>query len=338
MSNRLKSIIFSLIFTVSLLLVICLTGCTEFDKKSTKKVDKTGFYLDTVVTVTIYGSEDTGIIDECFALCERYEKVFSRTDPESELYLLNASGSAEVSDELLTVLIDALGYCELSDGRFDITMGAVSDMYGFSGDSPAMPSAEALGKALSHVGWEKLRIEGSTVTLTDPDAVIDLGAIAKGYIADRLKEYLLENGVESAIIDLGGNILCVGSKPDGSDFNVGIQYPDRSSSRTITTVRLSDLSVVTSGVYQRFFTAEDGTVCHHILDPQTGLSIDNGLVSVSIIAESSMDCDALSTTCFALGLENGLSLINSMENVWAVFITDDMELHYSDGFEDTFCS
>ncbi|MGN1002710.1 MAG: FAD:protein FMN transferase [Oscillospiraceae bacterium] len=300
-------------------------------------MEKTGFYLDTVVTVTLYGQEDTGIIDECFALCEKYEKIFSRTDPESELYRLNAADSAVVSDELLTVLTAALRYCELSGGRFDITMGAISDMYGFSGNAPTLPAPEKIEEALAHVGYEKVRIDGSTVTLTDPDTVIDLGAIAKGYIADRLKDFLLEKGVESAIIDLGGNILCVGSKPDGSDFRVGIQYPDRNTNRTITTARLSDLSVVTSGVYQRFFETEDGTVYHHLLDPSTGYSLRNGLVSVSIIAPSSLDCDALSTTCFALGLDEGLALINSMENVWAVFITEDLELHYSQGFEARFC-
>lgn len=337
MSNRPKRIFFSLIFTTSLFLVICFTGCAVFDKNSTKKVEKTSFYLDTVVTITLYGQEDSGIIDECFALCAKYEKIFSRTDPESELYRLNAADSASVSGELLTVLTSALHYCELSGGRFDITLGAISDMYGFSGKSPALPSPEKIREALNHVGYEKIRIDGSTVTITDPDTVIDLGAIAKGYIADRLKDFLVESGVESAIIDLGGNVLCVGSKPDGSPFTVGIQYPVRDTYRTITTARITGLSVVTSGVYQRFFES-DGVTYHHILDPETGYSLNNGLVSVSIIAESSMDCDALSTTCFALGLEEGLALINSMENAWAVFITDDMELHYSEGFQDMFCS
>lgn len=337
MSNRPKTIIFSLFFTALLFLVICLTMCGDFDKNSTKKVAKTGFYLDTAVTITVYGREDPGIIDECFSLCAQYEKVFSRTDPDSELYRLNASDSATVSDDLLAVLTAALYYCELSGGRFDVTLGAISDMYGFSGESPSLPAPEAIREALAHVGYEKIVIDGSTVTITDPDTVIDLGAIAKGYIADRLKEFLLENGVDSAIIDLGGNILCVGGKPDGSPFQVGIQYPDRDTYQPIMTVQITGLSVVTSGVYQRFFE-EDGVTYHHILDPETGYSLHNGLVSVTIIAADSMDCDALSTTCFAMGLDDGLALINSMEDVWAVFITDDMELHYSEGFAERFGS
>lgn len=141
--------------------------------------------------------------------------------------------------------------------------------------------------------------------------------------------------MESAIIDLGGNILCVGSKPDGSDFKVGIQYPYRGSNLVITTASLSDMSVVTSGVYQRYFE-RDGVTYHHILDPDTGYSTDNGLLSVSIISRHSVDCDGLSTSVFSMGLEEGMALINSLDGVWAVFITEDMEVIYSEGFESEF--
>lgn len=335
MSQRPKKLIFPLILTTCIMLVICLTSCGIFNGDSTKKYTKTDFLLDTVVSVTVYDEAHTGTIDECLALCARYEKMFSRTDPESELYALNAAGSMTVSDELLEVIKTALHYCQVSGGRFDITMGAVSDMYGFSSGSPSLPSAEAVSEALSHTGYEKIIIEGSTVTLSDPEAVIDLGAIAKGYIADRLAEMLVERGVDSAIIDLGGNILCLGSKPDGGEYKVGIQYPYKGSDQIITTASLRDMSVVTSGVYQRYFE-ENGKTYHHILDPDTGYPLDSGLVSVSIISSRSVDCDALSTTAFALGLEEGMALINSLEGVWAVFITEDMEIHYSQGFDDEF--
>lgn len=337
MHQKTKKSFFPLIFTASFLLVISLTSCGFFNEKTAEKFTKTDFLLDTVVSVTVYSEADSQAIDECLSLCAEYEKLFSRTDPESELYALNAAGSMSVSDELLELITTALYYCELSGGRFDISMGAVSDMYGFSSSSPSLPPAEDIEEKLSHTGYEKIIIDGSTVTLTDPEAVIDLGAIAKGYIADRLGELLTEKGVESAIIDLGGNILCLGSKPDGSDFTVGIQYPYRSSSTTITAASLSSMSVVTSGVYQRYFE-ENGATYHHILDPETGYSINNGLISVSILSEKSVDCDALSTTVFALGLEEGMELVDSLEGVWAVFITEDMQVHYSEGFDEQFGS
>ena len=323
------------IFTASFLLVLSLTSCGFFNGNTDEKYSRTAFFLDTVVSVTVYDEAQLPAVDECLRLCGEYEKIFSRTDPESELYALNAAGSGEVSEELLSLLKTALRYCELSGGRFDISMGGVSALYNFSSDSPALPDEGALEEAMSHVGWEKIRIEGSTVTLSDPEAVIDLGAIAKGYIADRLAETLRERGVESAIIDLGGNILCLGGKPDGSNFKVGIQYPYRDSSTVITAASLRDMSVVTSGIYQRWFEQE-GAVYHHLLDPETGRSIDNGLISVSIVSENSVDCDAMSTTVFSMGLEDGLEFINSLEGVWAVFITEDMELVYSDGFEEQF--
>jgi len=335
MHQNTKKYNFALIFTASFLLVFSLTSCGFFNEKKVDKFTKTGFFLDTVVSVTVYSQEDAQFLESCLEGCGRYEKIFSRTDPESELYRLNAAGKAAVSPELLELLETSLFYSSLSEGGFDPSMGAISDMYAFSSESPYYPSDAEISEKLSHTGWEKIIIEGDTVTLADPEAVIDLGAIAKGYIADRLAEMLRSKGVESAIIDLGGNILCVGSKPDGSDYKVGIQYPYKDTGKVITTASLSNMSVVTSGVYQRWFEHE-GQLCHHILDPKTGRSINNGLISVSIIGEKSVDCDALSTAVFAMGLEKGIELIDSLENTWAVFITDDMEMHYSEGFEARF--
>jgi len=333
MLQKTKKFNFALIFTASFLLVFSLTSCDFFNEKKDVKFTETGFFLDTVVSVTVYSEDDSQWLDDSLELCGKYEKIFSRTDPESELYKLNSAGSMEVSEPLLEVLETAIYYCELSSGRFDLSMGAVSDMYGFSSENPTLPSPEDISEKLSHTGWEKILIEGNRVTLSDPEAVIDLGAIAKGYIADALADMLRSKGVESAIIDLGGNILCLGTKPDGSNFKVGIQFPVMDSNLLITTASVKDMSVVTSGVYQRWFE-RDGQTYHHILDPETGYSLNNGLISVSIISKSGMDCDALSTTAFSMGLEDGMALINSLPDTWAVFITEDMETHYSEGFEE----
>ena len=155
--------------------------------------------------------------------------------------------------------------------------------------------------------------------------------MAKGYIADKMKDYLLEQGVESAIINLGGNVLCVGGYGE-EPFRIGIQRPYADRSETVGVLEIRDLSAVSSGVYERHFE-KDGVNYHHILDPKTGYPYENGLTAVTIVSEKSVDGDGLSTTCFSLGLERGMELVNSLEHVWAMFITDDGELHYSDGME-----
>ena len=320
------------ILLAAVILVLGLTACAP---KEPEPVSETELLLNTVVTVTLYGGGDEELLRQCMDECRRYEKIFSRTDPESELYALNEAGTMEVSEELLSLLKTALYYCELSGGAFDITMGGVSDLYAFSSERPRVPGEEELAEALSHVDYKNIQIDGSTVTLLDPAAVIDLGAIAKGYIADRLAQFLLDNGQASATIDLGGNVYCVGSKPDGSDFKVGIQCPFEDRTQIIGAVAVSGMSVVTSGVYERYFE-ENGAFYHHILDPETGLPCANGLLAVSIVSERSVDGDALSTLCFALGMEDGMALIDSMDGVYAVFVTEDFVPYPSRGFEEMF--
>ncbi len=336
MCKSTKKIFFPLIFVLSVLLVFCLTSCAGKPVSQPLKWSRTDFMLDTVVSVTVYDETQVPAVDACLEEIARYEKIFSRTDSSGELYALNAAGGGQLSPEMEDILSIALEYCSLTDGRFDITMGGVSSLYSFSAEEPAVPSVEDLREALSHTGWDKLRLEDGKLGMDDPEAVIDLGAIAKGYIADRLAGLLQSEGVESAIIDLGGNIYCVGAKPDGSDYRVGIQYPSRGSARAIAYARLQDKSVVTSGVYQRSFEDENGRLWHHLLDSDSGLPVENGLVSVSVIGPSSAVCDALSTGLFALGLDEGMELIDSLDGYCALFITEDMKLHYSSGCGELF--
>ncbi len=330
MPKRIKFVIIRFIFFMTIISLLFLTSCGRKDEPKTIQ----SFLLDTIVSVTYYSDSDRAAAEAALKLCSSMESVFSRTRPDSELYRLNESGSMEVSDDLLAVITLALDFSSETDGRFDPTMGGVSALYAFSSESPACPDQAELAEALLHTGWEKVIVNGRTVTLTDPAAELDLGAAAKGYIADQMKSLLLRRGVAHAIINLGGNILCLGTKPDGSAYRVGVQYPDRSSSDTVETVSVSDMSIVTSGVYQRFFE-ENGKVFHHILDPLTGDSVRNGLSAVTVVGPSSALCDVLSTSCFALGLEDGMALINSTDGYYALFITDDLSLHYSDGFQES---
>ena len=185
-----------------------------------------------------------------------------------------------------------------------------------------------MAEAVTHIDYHCIKVEGNTVTLTDPEARIDLGGIAKGYIADRLKEYLKDEGIEHALIDLGGNMLTLGRRYDGNDFRIGIQKPFADTGTAMAVVSVNDKSVVTSGDYERYFE-KDGVIYHHILDPDTGYPVQNDLDQVTIISDQSVDGDALSTTCFAMGLEDGLELIRSLDGIEAVFVTKDGEMHTS---------
>lgn len=255
--------------------------------------------------------------------------MLSTTIETSEIYQMNHRKPGErqfiVSDKTAQVLKKGLEYCQMSDGAFDITIEPLSSLWDFAGAEPTVPEASDIQAALDKVGYKKVTLEGNTVTFADDETAIDLGAIAKGYIADRVKDYLTEQGVKSAIINLGGNVLCVGEKTDGTLFKIGLQKPFADRTETVAALDIKDLSVVSSGVYERHFI-QDGVNYHHILDPHTGYPYENGLTQVTIISKESVDGDGLSTTCFALGLEKGMELADSLDGVYAVFITEDGEL------------
>ena len=290
-------------------------------------------YLDTFIQISLYDTTDRSILEHCFEIIASYEDRLSRTLEGTEIYELNETGSVEVEDDVRELLEYGLYYSELTDGVFDITVEPITSLWDFKAENPVLPDPDELAEAVKHVDYTKLHLDGNKVILEDPESGVDLGAIAKGYIADQVKEYLQSEGVESAIINLGGNVLCVGHKPDGTPFNVGLQYPFGARDDLIAVVEIDDFSVVTSGIDQRNFTIDD-VLYHHILDTETGYPVDNNLLSVTIISEKSVDGDGLSTTCFALGLEKGMELINSIDGVYAAFVTDDYEIHYSEGFED----
>lgn len=296
-------------------------------------VTNTGFYLDTVITITAYGTTDKAVIDDCFSLIGDYEAMLSRTVEGSDIWNVNhgQGQSVEVSEETAELIELALKYSMLSDDAFDITLAPYSILWDFQNNTGNVPSDEEIVEAGKHTGLSNLHVDGTTVTLDDPEGAIDLGGIAKGYIADRVKDLLLSEGIDSALINLGGNVLAVGTKPDGFNWKIGIRKPFADASDLSAVVPVTDQSVVTSGTYERYFEV-DGTIYHHILDPATGYPIQNGLQSVTILSDSSADGDALSTTCFVMGLTDGLELVESLDGIEAMFITDDGELHYSSGF------
>ena len=359
--NRSHSRFFYLILcTVLVCPMLLFTGCgniTDADTSTTgnEPISISSIKLNTAVQITIYDSQDKALLDDCLALCDRYELIFSRTNENSELYKLNhrkdtsdkdpntdrqttpypVSGTADtwhISEDLAALLSEGLDITRESDGAFDIAIAPLTSLWDFTAEDPKVPDDAAIQKALPLCSSDGVTIDGQDITLPSDDIQFDVGAIAKGYIADRMKDFLVKKGVKSAIINLGGNVLCIGSKPDGIPFKVGIQKPFADRNETEAVMDITEKSVVSSGIYERCFK-QGGKLYHHILNPQTGYPYDNGLISVTIISDQSVDGDALSTTCFALGLEDGLKFAEK-KGVQAVFITEDYELHYTDGFQD----
>jgi thiamine biosynthesis lipoprotein len=318
-------------FMLILALLLQLGACGSTG--TVEKTNKTAFVLDTSCTITIYGgsrADNEKLLEGCFALCEEYENLLSTTRETSDIYKLNHRQTDSVSEETAALLQKGLDYGARTGGAFDITIEPLSSLWNFDAASPSVPPADDISKAARAVNYKNVRVSGTSVSFADEDTQIDLGGIAKGYIADRIAAYLRQAGCAHALINLGGNVLCVGGKPDGTPFTVGIEKPFEGSS--IASVQIRDLSVVTSGVYERCFY-ENGRLYHHILDPKTGYPFDNGLLSVTVIGPSSCDCDALSTSCFALSLDAGLDLVAANQGYYAIFVTNDYQLHFSDGAE-----
>lgn len=303
-----------------------LTGCLS---KNNSPMTKSDYLLNTIVSVTIYDVSDNTdtILDDCMAKCKEYEALFSKTIEGSDVYRINHAGSeyVEISPDTLNLIETSIKYSLLTDGKIDITIAPLKDLWNFSDtENTTIPSEKKIKEALTHVNYQNIEINGNKVRLTDTSASIDLGFIAKGYIADRLKEYLISKNVKSAIINLGGNVLTIGNK-QGTPFKIGIQKPFAQSGTALTFATANDCSVVTSGVYERCFTI-DGQNYHHILDAKTGYPAQTGLLSATILSKDSVTGDALSTTCLLLGLERATKLIESLENVDAIFITENFEV------------
>ncbi len=320
------------VFMTAVLMVLVFSGC---GKSTSAEVSKSAVKMDTVVTITIYSGGGAEDIDAAFAEIDRISALVDVNTPGSETERLSQLAGKEwleVSDETAELLALAKKYYELSGGLFDVTAQPLVKLWNIN-DGGYYPSDEERRAAVSLVGGDGLMLDGNRAFLAREGMSVTLGAIAKGYIADKVKETLIERGVTSAVVNLGGNVLIIGAKPDGSPFRVGIQNPLGQSGNVIRYIDAADEALVSSGVYERYFMHE-GKRYHHILDPFTGMPAETGVSGVTIIGKSSADADALSTVCLLMGQEKGLELIESLPGVEAVFVSDDGTVTASGGAKD----
>lgn len=320
-------------------LLIFITGCGQ-GKPENEVTNISGFYFDTYITINIYDSIDDQTIKGLSELLTKYDTLFSEDNENSDIYRLNHSDKINVTmnPETISVLNTALEFAYLSDGAFDPSIEAVQKLWCFDGSNNTPPLDEDIKRALKNVDYTCISVDTNTISLS-PEQEITLGASAKGYIADQIRKYLYDNNIENALIDLGGNILCMGSKDITSKnikpFKIGIKKPF--SDEAITSVEVTNNSIVTSGVYERSYIYND-KLYHHILDTQTGypvsLTSDNGkqLYSVSIIGPSSEICDNLSTCLLLLGPDKGNALLNNYNGYNAIYVYDDNTIEYSNNY------
>ena len=300
-----------------LIALLILSGCAGTQERITKQ----SFAFDTVVSITA-DKKDSAHIDEALKMCNEYERIFSRTNAESELFKINNSSVENLSSHMKNVLEFSLGFSKMTGGAFDITVAPLSNLWNVNSRKEP-PTQSEVKEALSSVGYERLSLSPFSLN----QATLDLGAVAKGYIADKLAEYFKGKGVDNTIIDLGGNVAVLG------EYTVGIRNPS-SPDEVFATITLKDKSAVTSGAYQRYFEYE-GKRYHHIIDPRTGYPSQSGLSSVTVISPSSMHADALSTAIFILG-ENALSLCEEFPDTDALIITDNGAMVTTDNFSEKY--
>jgi thiamine biosynthesis lipoprotein len=283
--------------------------------------------LGTTCTVRAYTGGNAAALDAAFARLQEIDERMSINAPESELDQVNASAGVrpvKVTGDVLAVTRLGLQYSTYGDGAFDITVEPLVKLWGIGTAAARIPSSQEIRTALSHVGYRDLLIDekASTIYLRRKGMGLDLGSVAKGYAADEAARVLREHGVTASLIDLGGNILATGKKPDGSRWRIAIQNPEEARGTSIGYVDITGGSVTTAGTYERYFE-RDGKRYFHILDARTGYPAWNGLQAVAIVAQDSITADGYDTLVFTLGLDKGRKLVEDTHGlVGAVFITD----------------
>lgn len=295
-------------------------------------LERTFFAMDTVMTLRLYQGGDGSLLDRAEARVRELEGLWSVTDGTSEISTLNHDGSAELSPETADLLRTALDMCRRTDGALDISTYPVLRAWGFTTGEYSVPGGEAIAALLPLVDYGRVALEAGAAALP-PGMEIDLGSVAKGYTGDALAALLKQGGAASALLDLGGNIQAVGSKPDGSPWRVAIRDP--AGDGNIGVVEVADQVVVTSGGYERYFE-EDGVLYWHIIDPATGWPARSGLTSVTVVGESGLLCDGLSTALFVMGREGALEHWRQHRDFEAVLVSEDGSVTITAGLEGRF--
>lgn len=300
-------------------------------------MEETKFLLGTICTVTIYDHQSQAVLDKVFDRIKEIDDKMSANKDGSEIDLVaKAAGKnyIKVSDDTFYVIEKGKYYSEKSGGVFDISIGPLVKLWGIGTDNARVPSKEEIDVKKSLVNYKDILLneKEKSVMLKKEGMMLDLGGIAKGYAADEAARILKENNVKHAIINLGGNVVALNGNINGKPWNIGIQDPFNTRGAVAASIAVTNKTVVTSGIYERYFEV-NGVRYHHILDPFTGYPMESGLASVTIVTDSSIDADAMTKKLFYSGAEKGLDLLKSTPGVDAVFITKDKKVFATEGIK-----
>ncbi|WP_195267276.1 FAD:protein FMN transferase [Eubacterium sp. 1001713B170207_170306_E7] len=332
-----------------LVLAVCMAFVSLAGCGKEKVATRTDFALDTVITIAVYGQSDEAVLKEPFNRIRELDNKLNAFSEDSEISKINAAAGQEpvaVSQDTFNAVKKGLEYSEKSGGAFDITIGPLVDLWKIETPGEGtVPEQSDIDAARALVDYRKVVLDeaAQSVFLQEPGMKINLGAIAKGFIGDEVKAVLQSEGVERAIINLGGNVVLIGGKSKREPFTVSLADPEDplsngsiSNASTLGVLKERDNAVVTSGDYERYFIGPDGKRYHHILDPKTGYPAESGLHQVTVTSGHSAEADALSTSFFVMGLDQAMAYIGGTEGIEAVFVTEDNRIVGTKGMEDAF--
>lgn len=302
------------------------------------------FIMGTVISQKVYGANGQTAIDQTVEKMKSLEKLLTFNAPEGDVYKLNQNAGkqkVQMEPETIQILKKSLEVAEMSNGAFDVTVGPLVKLWGIGTSNERVPSKEEIQSLLPLVNYKDLTVDDTSAGLKRSGQEVDLGGIAKGYAGDVAIEIYKRNGIKSGYISLGGNVVTLGNKPDGSPWIVGIRNPRPSTDAGITgeeivgTIKVTNKAVTTAGDDQRYFE-QDGQRYFHILDPHTGYpASQSDLMSVTLVTDTSFNADAYDTAVFVLGLEKGKELVQKL-GMDAVFITKDKKIYVTDGLKGNF--
>lgn len=327
-----------IVIFISLILMIFIVGCSTKDVDN--PISRTEIIMGTTVGVTLYENGSEEVLDKVFKRVQEIENLVSINKEETEIDKLNENAGispVKLSDSSFEIIEKALYYSKLSSGGYDLTVGPLVKLWSIGLPEAKVPSQEEIEEIIKNIDYTKVELNKNTkeVFLSEKGMLLDLGSIAKGYAADEIVKILKEENINSAIIDLGGNIYALGFKEGNKNWKIGIQNPFDNRGKIVGSLEVSNKTVVTSGVYERYIE-QDGQTYHHILNPETGYPYETDIAGVSIIADKSIDGDALSTLVFTKGLEKGLELVENIDGVDAIFITNNKEVYVTKDLKDNF--
>lgn len=328
-----NTIIISMKIRMAAGFALALTGAMLLGACAPAEKTCENYALDTICTQQVKGTKADSAISEVNTMLSRITRELS-VNEGSYYYDINtgAPHPVEVSSEAAELVSNALRIADETHGAFDPTIGPVSTLWSIS-ENPRVPTAEELAAALPLVNYNNVTVKANTVALAKSGMMLDLGGIAKGLAADLAVEIYRQYDIDSAILNLGGNVYVYGEKEDGGDYRIGLRDPLGAADDYAAIISVQNTSVVTSGIYERNFES-GGKTYHHLFDPKTGYPADNGLIAVTVVSKNSTEADALSTALFVMGLEDGLAFAEQKEDIEAVFITDNREIYVTNGLED----